>query len=81
MRRDCGGCEGKGSHWRWCPVAVGRGASLMGQYATQAESLGDSVGANNIAAANALYAAAGHLYDDARARKEAFQRGDDGAVE
>lgn len=62
-------------------MAVGPGASLIGRYAAQAESLGDSVGANNIAAANLLYAAAGHLYDDARARKEAFQRGDDDALE
>lgn len=71
--RPCGGCEGKGSHWRWCPVAVGRGASLMGRYAAQAESLGDSVGANNIAAANHLYAAAGLLYKDAGERKEEFR--------
>ena len=72
--RECGGCQGLGSHWRWCPTSVGHAASMLGRYAMQAESLGDSVGANNTAAANLLYAAAGHLYDDARAHKEAYQR-------
>lgn len=69
---DCGGCAGLGSHRRWCPEAVGRGAALLGRYAEQAESLADSVGSNNTTAANLLYAAAGYLLDDARARKAEF---------
>ena len=71
--RPCGGCEGKGSHWRWCPAAVGRTAYLLGRYAEQAESLGDSVGANNTGAANYLYAASGLLREQAIRAKEEFR--------
>ena len=71
-RRECGGCEGKGSHWRWCPEAVGRAAHLLGTYAEQAESLGDSVGSNNTGAANHLYYASAMLKKQALAAKEAY---------
>lgn len=71
--RECGGCQGLGSHWRWCPESVGRSASLIGQLAQAAEDLGDRVGANNTGAANHLYAAAGLLYKDAGERKEEFR--------
>lgn len=71
--RTCGGCEGKGSHRRWCEASVGRGASLLGRYSEQAESLADSVGANNTGAASYLYAAAGLLRKDAIARRDEFR--------
>jgi hypothetical protein len=72
MRRQCGGCEGQGAHWRWCPWVVGANASIMGQQADRAESLGDSVGANEPGAANHLYAAAALLREGARRRAEEY---------
>lgn len=57
MINNCGGCEGKGAHRRWCPEVVGRSASLMGRYAQQANNLGDSVGPNEMGAANLLWQA------------------------
>jgi hypothetical protein len=62
---ECGGCQGLGSHRRWCRVAVGSRASLLGRAAEQAESLGDTVGANYPQAANALYGASGALREAA----------------
>lgn len=78
MQRVCGGCEGKGAHWRWCPEVVGRSASLMGQQAQQANSLGDSVGPNNMGASNLLWQAAEMLRRDALARAAEW-RGRNGA--
>lgn len=82
MTRRCGGCEGKGAHWRWCPRIVGQAASWIGQYAQQAEDLADSVGANEPDAANMLYGAAGRLRALAEQRSLEFQsrviRGIDG---
>lgn len=70
--RECGGCQGLGSHWRWCPEAVGHSASMYGQLSQAAEDLGDRVGANNPGAANHLYAAAGLLRQDALEAKERY---------
>jgi len=66
--RDCGGCEGLGSHRRWCPEVVGEAASYLGLKSEEAEHLGDLVGANCAGAANALYRAAGLLLVEARRR-------------
>ena len=70
---DCGGCQGIGAHRRWCEAAVGRAASIMGRQAQQAESLGDSVGPNEMGAANHLWAAASLLREGARARAAEWQ--------
>lgn len=69
MNRECGGCEGKGAHWRWCPEEVGLRAHMLGRWSEQAEALADTVGSNNPGAANALYHAAGLLRDDAEQHK------------
>lgn len=69
MRR-CGGCEGQGAHWKWCPEVVGQAASRFGQLADQAEALGDQVGPNEMGAANHLWAAAGLLRELARERTQ-----------
>lgn len=50
--RECGGCAGLGAHRRWCPVIVGERAAYFGQLAERAESLGDDIGPNDMAAAN-----------------------------
>ena len=71
--RECGGCQGLGSHWRWCPKVVGIHAYVAGTQAETAENLADSVGANNTGAANHLYAAAGLLRQDALEAKERFR--------
>ena len=63
---DCGGCQGLGSHRRWCPAVVGYRAHRLGKQSEQAENLADSVGANHPGAANALYHAAGLLAAAAR---------------
>jgi hypothetical protein len=68
MAETCGGCLGKGSHRRWCPVLVGTEASRLGTWAEQAEGMGDQVGSNCPAAANHLYRASALLR--ARAREE-----------
>lgn len=70
--RECGGCQGLGSHWRWCPEWVGQAAHLAGTRSQLAEDLADSVGANNPGAANHLYAAAGLLKQDALEAKEQY---------
>ena len=62
-----------GSHRRWCEAAVGRAASIMGRQAQQAESLGDSVGPNEMGAANHLWAAAALLREGARQRALLWQ--------
>lgn len=73
MSRDCGGCEGKGSHKRWCEVAVGPHAAYLGRLSEQAESLGDSIGPNEMGAANHAWAAAGLLRAAAQQRAEDYQ--------
>lgn len=73
MRRRCGGCEGQGAHWRWCPWVVGANASIMGQQADRAESLGDSVGPNEMGASNHLWAAAALLRKAAAERALEYQ--------
>lgn len=70
VKRACGGCEGKGSHWRWCPVAVGPHAWLFGTLSQQAENLADTIGGNDPVAANHCYAAAGLLKERAVAARE-----------
>lgn len=59
--RACGGCEGRGSHWRWCPEVVGFSAHITGLQSEKAGSLADSVGSNCAGAANHLYVAASLL--------------------
>lgn len=72
--RTCGGCEGEGAHWRWCPAIVGPSASITGQWAQQAENLADGVGANSFEAANLLYAAASRLRALAEQQALIFQQ-------
>lgn len=55
--RLCAGCKGKGAHWRWCSRVVGPRAAIVGPLSEEAEGLGDRIGANAPAAANACYAA------------------------
>jgi len=64
-RRDCGGCEGKGAHWRWCQNVVGERSWFLGCLGDEASHLADSVGSNNTSAANYLYASASLLHDQA----------------
>lgn len=52
---------------------MGRAASIMGSQAQRAESLGDSVGPNEMGAANHLWAAAALLREAARARAAEWQ--------
>lgn len=61
MRRDCGGCKGIGSHWRWREAAVGHAASRRGIWSEKAEALADEIGANCPDAANLLYHASSVL--------------------
>lgn len=70
---DCGGCQGLGSHRRWCPWSVGASASFFGRLSEQAESLGDTVGANETGAANHLYAAAALLKAKAERLRDEYQ--------
>jgi hypothetical protein len=74
VTRTCGGCNGLGAHWRWCPVAVGRAASLLGQWSQQAGTLGDLVGPNEYGAANHLWAAAALLRAKAEGLRDDYQR-------
>ena len=78
MNRDtdpnCGGCQGMGSHRRWCRAVVGFGAYRLGTQAAQAEALADSVGSNYPEAANALYYAAGLLTKEAHMRGAEHRR-------
>ena len=69
---DCGGCEGKGSHRRWCPEVVGWRAARRGVWSERAGAMADEVGANSYDAANALYTAAAILRMDAYAAAELF---------
>jgi hypothetical protein len=73
MANDCGGCAGKGAHRRYCPWVVGANASIMGRYAERAASLGDSVGPNEMGAANHLWAAAALLRKAAAERALEYQ--------
>lgn len=73
MSQDCGGCEGKGAHRRWCPASVGHSASVFGQAAEEAEALGDRVGSNEMGAANLLYSASGRLRTLALARRDEWR--------
>ena len=73
--RPCGGCEGRGAHWRWCPNWVGRSASRLGTQGDAAEALGDSVGPNHMGASNALWAAAAMLHEEANARAREWRAG------
>jgi hypothetical protein len=59
MRIDCGGCSGIGSHRRHC--INNPNYSREAELADAAENLGDNIGANNPAAANACYRAAALL--------------------
>jgi hypothetical protein len=62
-----------GNHKRWCEAAVGRTASMLGRWSQQAESLGDSVGPNEMGASNHLWAAASILREAARMRAIEWQ--------
>lgn len=79
-RQRCGGCDGLGAHWRWCPAVIGETASRYGQLADQAESLGDRVGGNDPGTANLLYAAAGRLRELAEERTTRGARRDGGTA-
>lgn len=63
---DCGGCRGLGSHQRTCKTQPGY---LFAKWANEAKGLGDSVGPNEMAAANHLWAAAGLLAEEAKRRR------------
>lgn len=73
MDRDCGGCQGLGSHWRWCPEVVGFAANHWGVMSERIGSMADSVGGNNPGAANHLYAASALLREMANDRKAEHQ--------
>lgn len=70
---ECGGCQGLGSHKRWCKESVGLAASLYGSWSEQIESIADSVGSNNIAVSNHLYIAASMLREQAMQRRDEFR--------
>lgn len=59
--RECGGCAGLGAHRRWCPAEVGEQAAYFGQLSEKAESLGDSIGPNDMGAANVAWQLAATL--------------------
>lgn len=69
--QTCGGCEGLGSHRRWCVVAVGYAASRRGIWSEKAEALADEIGCNEPGAANLLYHASSVLLRAARETKAA----------
>lgn len=73
MRTDCGGCQGEGAHWRWCPEVVGAQASRLSQWGQRAEDLADEVGSNDMGAANQLYHAGAMLKASAEAARKEFQ--------
>lgn len=62
MMPDCGGCQGLGSHKRWCPQRVGHDASILGPASEVLEEMGDRVGASDPGRANMLYRQAAVLY-------------------
>jgi hypothetical protein len=70
---DCGGCLGMGSHKRWCVAVVGPHAAYLGRLSEQAESLGDSIGPNEMGAANHVWAASALLRAAAELRAEEFR--------
>lgn len=72
MSRTCGGCEGRGRHWRWCPEVVGAQAHRWGVMADTIEDFADQIGSNDTAAANHLYAAAGLIRSEARTAADNF---------
>lgn len=77
MADECGGCRGIGAHRKWCENSVGRSAHMLGRWSQQAESLGDSVGPNEMGAANHLWAAAGLLREAAKKRAEEWRARED----
>lgn len=56
---DCGGCQGLGSHQRYCP----RNPDYhpWRRLADQAEGIGDTIGSNDTGTANQAYALAGRI--------------------
>ena len=68
---DCGGCQGLGSHKRWCRNAVGLAASVYGPMAERLESMGDTVGPNNMDLSNRLWALSGDMRRWAESQKRA----------
>lgn len=58
---DCGGCQEKGSHRRWCANKVGRAASIYGPMAERLEAMGDTVGPNNMELSNRLWSLSGEM--------------------
>lgn len=69
----CGGCQGIGSHRRWCPAKVGAMASVYGTMSQRLESMGDTVGSNDMGLANELYLLSGKLLDKARLERAVFE--------
>lgn len=69
----CGGCNGQGAHWKWCPAVKGELASMLGQCADRAEDIGDQVGANYMEGSNAAYRLSGLLRQRAEAAAKEFQ--------
>lgn len=55
---SCGGCEGLGAHRRTCPTQPGWNWARLYMIA---DELGDSIGSNDIEAANMAYAIAGRM--------------------
>lgn len=70
---DCGGCQGKGNHRRWCPKSVGLSASVYGSMSERLEDMGDTVASNNMGLANRLW----QLSADMRVWAESLKREDD----
>lgn len=64
----CGGCQGLGSHRRHCPRNPNYDIRLM--WADRAEDIGDSIGPNNMGAANHCYTAAGLLRQQVKQQRE-----------
>ena len=65
--RECGGCRGHGAHSPRCLTQPG---FLWLRWKDTAESLGDSIGANDPGLANAAYALAAQLEAHWRRTKE-----------
>lgn len=74
MKPLCGGCRGLGSHARHCPDHPTY--TEWRKLADRAEDLGDAIGSNNMAAANACYRASALLmaqHEDELARRSAIE--------
>lgn len=69
---DCGGCQGLGSHKRWCRQVVGLGASVYGPMAAQLNTMGDRVGPNNMGLSNRLWALSADVESWAKSLAEEF---------